>query len=580
MSEQNTPTSSEHTQRQDQSKRPLRLGERLVKEGFITRDELEVALVEHRLTGKRLGEIIVSLGFLDEETARKAIGEITGFRVIDLNAVVPDPEALQLIDETFARNNFVLPISLQNNRLKVAMVDPDNIILLDKIRRHVRRPDIKILPYLAAKKDIQEALDKYYGYALSIEGILEELETGELDVRLLSEGAEYAHPLVRLVNAFLTDAVKKGASDIHFEPEEFYVRLRYRIDGVLRQIKLLHKSLWSGIVVRLKVLAELDLTDSRQPQDGRMDLVVHGRRIFFRVSSLPTLYGENFVLRILDRDKGIVPLDKLGLDPDSYDELKLMITRPTGIMLVTGPTGSGKTTTLYSILNEKNEIGTNIMTLEDPVEYPMSLIRQTQVNEEIGMTFAAGIRALLRQDPDVILIGEIRDGETAEMAFRAAMTGHQVFATLHTNSAIGAIPRLLDIGVSSSIMAGNIIGIVAQRLARRLCKQCKQPYAPDDFEKRLLGLKDDASVTLYKPVGCPVCEGTGYKGRIAILETLRMTKEMDDMILKGAGWQDIERYALEHGFRPMLQAALAWVRRGETTLEEIGRIVDLSELVK
>ena len=401
-----------------------------------------------------------------------------------------------------------------------------------------------------------------------------------VDKYSVSDDDGYSQPIVRLVDSVLTDAVKRGASDIHFEPEEHYIRIRYRIDGVLQEIRLLHKSMWSALVVRLKVISNLDLTDQRKPQDGRMDLMVHGRQIDFRVSSLPSSHGENFVLRILDREKGIVPLDALGLDEHSYKELKIMMSRPTGILLVTGPTGSGKTTTLYSMLNELNQVGVNIMTLEDPIEYPMSMIRQTAVNEEIGMTFAAGIRALLRQDPDIILIGEIRDGETAEMALRAAMTGHQVFATLHTNSAIGAIPRLLDIGVSRTIMSGNIIGIMGQRLTRKLCVNCKQAYTPEEFESELVGFpKDEAFPVLYKAVGCDDCNGNGYKGRLAILETLRFTDELDELLLEGATQHQILNKALEQGYSTMLQSALRWVRSGSTTLDEISRVVDLTELV-
>jgi general secretion pathway protein E/type IV pilus assembly protein PilB len=282
------------------------------------------------------------------------------------------------------------------------MSNPGDILVLDKIKRHLQNPNLHVAPVLVVEAEIQTAIDNYYGYELSIEGILRELETGKADTTNISIANEYSQPMVRLVDNLLTDAVKRNASDIHFEPEEDYIRIRYRIDGVLQEIRLLHKMYWSGLVVRLKVMSSLDLTEQRLPQDGRMSLIVHGRRIDFRVSSLPGTHGENFVLRILDREKGIVPLDELGLDADSYAELKLMMGRPTGILLVTGPTGSGKTTTLYSILNELNDVGVNIMTLEDPVEYPMAMIRQTPVNEEIGMTFAAGIRSLMRQDPDII----------------------------------------------------------------------------------------------------------------------------------------------------------------------------------
>ena len=557
---------------------PVRLGDRLVAEGIISSDQLRIALTEQKKTGSKLGEVLIRLGFLSEETAREVVGEVVGTSSMSLVGVVPDVEVLAMISEPFARNHLVMPVCIVDGRMTLAMASPDDILLLDKIKRHVKS-DIRIEPTLVVENEIQNAIDHYYGYELSIDGIINELETGRVDAYSLSDQDEYSQPMVRLVDAILTDAIKRDASDIHFEPEEHYIRIRYRVDGVLQEVRLFHKSLWSGLVVRLKVMSKLDLTDQRMPQDGRMDLIVHGRQIDFRVSSLPGEHGENFVLRILDRDKGIVPLDVLGLDEKSYQELKIMMSRPTGILLVTGPTGSGKTTTLYSILNELNEVGVNIMTLEDPIEYPMTMIRQTAVNEEIGLTFAAGIKSLLRQDPDIILIGEIRDAETAEMALRAAMTGHQVFATLHTNSAIGAIPRLLDIGVSRSIMSGNIIGILAQRLARKLCINCKTAYSPEDFEKELLGFQKNDPAILYKPNGCEVCSHTGYKGRIAILETLRFSKEMDSMLIDGSSYQQILDKAIDQGFVTMLHTSLRWVRSGDTTLEEISRIVDLTELV-
>jgi len=553
-------------------------GDKLVDEGYITQDELRVALKEQKISGKKLGEVLITLGFLSAEVSREIIGDVVGFSSMSLKGVLPDGAALALISESFARTHLVMPISLTDDHLKIAMSSPDDILLLDKIKRHIKR-SLYLEPVLVVENEIQYAIDHFYGYELSIDGIIRELETGQAEVFLSGEQTEYSQPMVRLVDNILTDAVKKGASDIHFEPEEYYIRIRYRIDGVLQQIRLLHKSFWSALVVRLKVMSNLDLTDQRMPQDGRMDLLVHGREIDFRVSSLPGSHGENFVLRILDRDKGIIPLDDLGLDPHSLRELRLMMSRPTGILLVTGPTGSGKTTTLYSMLNEVNDEGVNIMTLEDPVEYPMNRIRQTAINEEIGMTFAAGIRSLMRQDPDIILIGEIRDGETAEMALRAAMTGHQVFATLHTNSAIGAIPRLLDIGISPSILSGNIIGIMAQRLTRRLCPHCREPYEPDAFEKKLVGFNDNEQVVLYKAKGCDLCGGVGFNGRLAVLETLRFNEELDDMLLGQASQHAMLEKALEQGYTSMLHNALRRVRAGETTLEEISRIVDLTELV-
>ncbi|WP_233188775.1 GspE/PulE family protein [Hydrogenovibrio sp. SC-1] len=554
------------------------LGDRLVHDGYITEDQLRVALKEQKLTGKKLGEVLITLGFISEDVSREVVGDAVGFSSMSIKGVVPDVNALQLISESFARSHQVMPISLTADHLKVAMSSPDDILLLDKIKRHIKQ-SIRIEPILVVENEIQYAIDLFYGYELSIDGILRELETGEVEGVLSDEQNEYSQPMVRLMDNILTDAVKKGASDIHFEPEEYYIRIRYRIDGVLQQIRLLHKSFWSALVVRLKVMSSLDLTEQRTPQDGRMNLLVHGREIDFRVSSLPSTHGENFVLRILDRDKGIISLDDLGLDPNSLRELRLMLSRPTGILLVTGPTGSGKTTTLYSMLHEINDVGVNIMTLEDPVEYPMDMVRQTAINEEIGMGFAAGIRALIRQDPDIILIGEIRDGETAEMALRAAMTGHQVFATLHANTAIGAIPRLLDIGVPRSILAGNVIGILAQRLTRRLCPKCKEAYEPDTFEKKLLGVAENDSLILYRAKGCSACNHVGYKGRLAILETLRFNDELDELLLAEASQHKILEHAMENGYTTMLHNALRRVRAGDTSLEEISRIVDLTELV-
>ena len=558
--------------------RPL-LGQSLIDAGKISSDQLQIALTEQRKTGKKLGESLFILGFLSEVDVQEAIGESVGYDSVSLKGIIPDAKAMGLIKESFARTYSIMPISLREDSLKVVMTSPDDILLLDKLKRHIQNPDIQVIPAIGVEKEILNSIDNYYGYELSIDGILKELETGKIDMNQLSAAREYAQPMVRLVDSILTDAVKRLASDVHFEPEENYIRVRYRIDGVLQEVRLLHRSFWSGLVVRLKVISRLDLTEQRLPQDGRMELLVDGRRIDFRVSSLPGTHGENFVLRILDREKGIVPLAQLGLDKHSFKDLKLMLARPTGILLVTGPTGSGKTTTLYSILNELNEVGVNIMTLEDPVEYPMEMIRQTEVNEEIGMNFAAGIRSLLRQDPDIILVGEIRDSETAEMAVRAAMTGHQVFATLHTNSAIGALPRLMDIGISTSILSGNVVGVVAQRLTRKLCAKCKEPYQAEEYEKQLMKLKVEDALTLYRAKGCPACSELGYKGRLAILETLRFTKEMDELLMSGASQNEILNEALGDGFISMTQSALSWVRQGETSIEEISRVVNLTELL-
>ncbi|HSC81911.1 MAG TPA: GspE/PulE family protein, partial [Chitinolyticbacter sp.] len=364
----------------------------------------------------------------------------------------------------------------------------------------------------------------------------------------------------------------------HLEPEAGFVRIRYRIDGVLRQVRVLHKRYWPAMVVRVKVMANMNIAETRAPQDGRISRVLAGRNIDFRVAAQPTIWGENLVLRILDRKKGLLPIAALGLTPANLATLRRMLARPEGLILITGPTGSGKTTTLYSILAELNSEQVNIMTLEDPVEYPMPMIRQTSLNEVVKMDFASGIRSLLRQDPDVILIGEIRDKETADMAFRAAMTGHQVYATLHTSSAIGALPRLADIGVRADVMAGNIIGIVAQRLVRLLCVQCRTPYPADARERQLLGLAtDEAAPTLYRACGCPACEQQGYRGRTSVIEILRLDAGLDALVAAAASRGALLAAAGERGFTALIDDACRLVVAGITTLDEIARVIDLSE---
>ncbi|MGH8609493.1 MAG: GspE/PulE family protein, partial [Gammaproteobacteria bacterium] len=391
---------------------------------------------------------------------------------------------------------------------------------------------------------------------------------------------EYSQPVVRLVNALLSDAVKREASDIHFEPEQGFLRFRYRIDGVLRQVRSLHKNYWSAIAVRLKVMAGMDIAETRAPQDGRITLVLSGRPIDFRVSAMPTVHGENIVLRILDRQKGIVPLEQLGFNESTMNLLKVMVARPEGILLMTGPTGSGKTTTLYSLLNYLNRESVNIMTLEDPVEYPMGMVRQTSVNDTVRLDFGSGVRSILRQDPDIILVGEIRDEDTATMAFRAAMTGHQVFSTLHTNSSLGAIPRLLDIGIRPDIMAGNIIGIVAQRLVRKLCSHCSEAYEPSEIERRLVAMKPAAApVKIHRMRGCPRCEHHGYRGRTAVVEVLRINREMDELIARGATLRELTRAAVEQGFTPLSEAGIRLVQEGVTSLDEVSRVVDLTDRI-
>jgi general secretion pathway protein E/type IV pilus assembly protein PilB len=484
-----------------------------------------------------------------------------------------------MVPQELAHRHTVLPLSFDKsaNQLTLAMADTFNVVALDQIRA-LHGGTFQVTAVLGGEADILRAIEQFYGFDLSIDGILQEIETGEIDYQSLQVGNdEYSHPMVRLIDALLADAVQRGASDIHFEPEAGFLRIRYRIDGVLRQVRSLHKNYWPAMVVRLKVVSNMNIAESRAPQDGRISLSLVGRQIDFRVAAQPTLHGENIVLRILDRQKGLVALHKLGLTDDNLHQLKLMLARPEGIILVTGPTGSGKTTTLYSVLSHVNTEGVNIMTMEDPVEYPMAMIRQSSINESAKMGFADGIRSMMRQDPDVILVGEIRDHETAEMAFRAAMTGHQVFSTLHTNSAVGAIPRLLDIGVLPDIMAGNIIGIVAQRLVRCLCPECKYASYAGELELQLLGVDPEAKeVIIYQAVGCKVCEQQGYKGRTTVMELLRINADLEELIARRVSTRELLNKAIAGGFRPLADDACRRVLDGTTSLDEISRVVDLT----
>jgi type II secretory ATPase GspE/PulE/Tfp pilus assembly ATPase PilB-like protein len=555
------------------------IGQILISQGILTEDQLRIALLEQLKTHQPVGKLLVNLGFVSEATLRDALSEKLGLQSVDLTQIVVDSMALKLVPREFSKRHTVFPVALDREarKLIVALADTNNIVALDQLRAQLRG-EFTLEPRLAGEGEIGRAIDQYYGHDFSIDGILHEIETGEIDYQSLqASGDAYSQPVVRLISALFADAVERGASDIHFEPEQSFLRIRYRIDGVLRQIRSLHKTYWPAMAVRIKVMAKMNIAETRAPQDGRISLMLTGRAVDFRVSSQATSHGENIVLRILDRQKGIVPLDGLGLEAAQLQLLKRMIARPEGIILLTGPTGSGKTTTLYSVLNHINNDGLNIMTLEDPVEYPMTLIRQTSVNEAAKMDFGNGIRSLMRQDPDVILVGEIRDEDTATMAFRAAMTGHQVYSTLHTNSAVGAVPRLLDIGIVPDILAGNIIGVVAQRLVRRLCKHCKQAYQASPSERSMTGAKTDKAPTLYRSVGCDQCDYQGYRGRLAIMEILKMDAELDELIAHRATGREMHKAAVAKGFRTLADDGVRRVLDGSTSLEELMRVVDLTD---
>lgn len=557
-----------------------RFGEKLIARGVISKDQLNVALQEKKVSGKLLGEVLVDLGFLDEETLSVVLAEASGFEVFDAGHTVIDNDVLNLIDKNTAMKHQVLPVSVNEEEAMVVMADPYDVVAMDTIRKFLPR-GVRVRPLVATATVLYETIENAFGYASSINDILAEIEeeggANEEDIATLSEEEAYSHPIVRLVNAIVAEAVKWGASDLHFEPEENFVRVRCRKDGVLVTTQTLHKNHWSAIAQRLKIMSDMNIADKLSPQDGRFNLVMGSKEADFRVSSLPTVHGENIVLRVLDQSASIMPMEKLGFSELNRELIRKSLSRPEGIIIVTGPTGSGKTTSLYSMLNEINDVQVNIQTLEDPVEYSLPMIRQTPVREGV-LSFADGIKALLRQDPDIIFIGEIRDKTTAEMALKASMTGHQVFTSLHTNDSFGAIPRIFDLGLKPGMVAGAIISVFAQRLARRVCGDCKEAYKPDEKECGFLGVDPANPPEIFraKQGGCPSCEGLGYKGRVAVVEILMFDEDLDNLVAKGASKGELKRLAVEKGFKSMTDDGILKVLEGTTTIEALSKVVTVS----
>ena len=555
-----------------------RMGERLLELGLISRDQLAVVLHEKQRSNKMLGTLLVEFGFITQDALSAALAERTGLEQFDIDTTFIDPEVTRRIPRDVALKHRVLLMSLSGETALVAMADPLDVLAMDVVRRYLPRGAV-IAPRVSTPVAIAESIDRDYGYEMSIDGILTELSTGEFDKAgdLTGPDEGYTHPVVRLVNAILLDAVKLGVSDIHFEPEELFLRIRYRIDGVMSTVKAFHKDHWPPVAHRLKILAGMNIADRLNPQDGRFSMVLGNREIDFRASTMPISHGENIVLRVLDRNRALRNLGVLGFSSHNLDAVMRLILRPQGIIIVTGPTGSGKTTTLYAMLQHRNTPAVNIMTLEDPVEYSIPLMRQGQVREPGGLSFDEGVRAILRQDPDIVFLGEVRDAKAAGMALRAAMTGHQVYTTLHTNDAIGAIPRLLDLELNPGLLAGNIIGVVAQRLVRLLCPLCKRARPPIEPEIALFGA--DAPVLVHDPVGCPACNMTGYQGRTLLSEVLSVTEALDDLIGRGAGRMELLAVARSEGMRDMLADGLGLVAEGVIGFESLSAAVDLSRLL-
>lgn len=558
-------------------KPPMRLGEKLITLGLLSKDQLEIVLTEQKSSKKLIGAILVDMGFITESALGEILAESYGTQKFDSKSTMLDSTVVRLIPKEVATRHRILAVRFEGDTLQLAMADVYNVLAIDQVRRYAPK-GAKIVPVYCTDTEILELIDQYYDYEISVDGILKEIETGIREKAKLDGRQEgYINPTVRLVNALLVDAIKVGASDIHFEPEGSFLRLRYRIDGQMVQIRSFHLDYWNAMVVRIKIMSGMNIAESRCPQDGRISYNVLGRDVDFRVATQPTIHGENVVMRLLDKAKSLVPLDQLGFSDHNVAVLKVLLQRPEGIIIVTGPTGSGKTTTLYSVLSYINNIDTNIMTLEDPVEYQLPLIRQSSIREGAGMDWLGGMKSLMRQDPDIIFVGEVRDQDTAMMAVRAALTGHQVFTTLHTNDAIGCIPRLGDIGVPGHLLGSSLIGALAQRLARKLCKNCRKPRPATPAECKILDVDATNPPNIYDYVGCDKCKNKGYKGRTAVMEILRVDREMEELISTHATRRAIVEHAVANGFVNMQEDGIAKVLAGEITITELIDTIDLTD---
>jgi type II secretory ATPase GspE/PulE/Tfp pilus assembly ATPase PilB-like protein len=552
---------------------PHLIGERLIGMGLIARDQLQIALHEQRSSNQMLGMVLVKLGFLHEDSLASVLAARTGYETINLKQTVLDPALLKRVPKAMAARCRAIPLKLDGDRLDVAMADPYDIVAMDALRRYFPR-NVELVPFVAAQADIDDVLDHTYGFSTSLDDVLNELETGR--AALPVDTADYEHPVVRLVNMLLFDAVRRGASDVHLEPENTFVRVRYRIDGVLQEVRALHRSHWAALSHRLKIMAGMNIADTRSIQDGRFQLHVGGGDIDFRVAIMPTVWGETISVRLLDHRRSLLPLDGLGFNATAIGALGKIMERPQGITFVTGPTGSGKTTTLYSVLRRLSSTDVNIATLEEPVEYQLSLIRQTAVQEAQGLSFGAGVRGVLRMDPDIIFIGEVRDSDTAQMALRAAITGHQVYSTLHCIDALGALPRLVDLGLSLRMIAGNVSGIIAQRLVRKLCPQCRQKRLATKDESRLLRAERAKKPMLFEAEGCEHCSGTGRRGRTVVAEVLSLSPKLDDMIAADVSRTDLAKQAKKEGFCSLQDDGIARVLAGDIALDDLRRSIDLT----
>lgn len=555
-----------------------KLGEILVEAGLVSKQQIDEALRVQKETGERLGKVLVRLNLINEEALISFLGEQLGIPHVDLKDYLVDPDTINLVPEFVARKHQLVPLFKIGDTLTVAMVDPLNVFAIDEVSL---KAGCTIEPALAMESDIKKAIDQYYGVTGTMDEVIKKIEEeqgellgtgdGNIENKKLAELAEEA-PVIKLVNIIILNAIRDGASDIHIEPEENMLRIRYRIDGVMQEVPPPPKNLQAAVISRLKIMSEMDIAEKRVPQDGRFRIKVENRQVDMRVSTLPTIHGENVVMRILDVSKAILGLEQLGFAHDILEEYTNTIHKSYGIVLVTGPTGSGKTTTLYSSLNVINTVDKNIITVEDPVEYRLKMIRQAQVNVKAGLTFASGLRAILRQDPDIVMVGEIRDVETAEIAIQAALTGHLVFSTLHTNNAPGAATRLVDMGVEPFLVSSSLLAVIGQRLVRKICPNCKEEYQPPEALLIQAGLDPkQKDLKVYRGKGCKTCMNTGYKGRICIFELMLPNDKVRSLIVQKSSMDVIRKEAVIAGMKTMRDDGLLKVKQGVTTVEEVIR---------
>ncbi|MGI1691897.1 type II secretion system ATPase GspE [Thermoanaerobacter uzonensis] len=550
-----------------------KLGELLVEVGLITEEQLKHAIEIQNKTGEKLGKVLIKLGYVTENQILEALEFQLGIPHVDLQKYYIDPEVAKLIPEAVAKRYTIIPIKKDEDGILVAMADPLNIFAIDDVKILTKQ---NVKPLIASESSILKAIDRIYGREQAekaVQDFKKEFQSepvNELPNEILEEVQNA--PAVRFVNSIIEQAIKNRASDIHIEPTEKDLRIRFRIDGQLTEAMRTIKSTHAPVVTRVKIMANMNIAERRLPQDGRFEFVSNEKNIDVRVSSLPTVFGEKLVLRLLDKENFVMTKEQLGFDEKDVALFDKLIKRPHGIVLLTGPTGSGKTTTLYAMLKELNKPNINIITVEDPVEYSIEGINQVQVNEKAGLTFATALRSILRQDPDVVMIGEIRDTETAEIAIRSAITGHLVLSTLHTNDAAGAVTRLIDMGIEPYLVSSAVVGVIAQRLARKICDNCKISYKASESEKKILGLEEKEDITLYRGKGCPVCNKTGYRGRIPIYEIMTITSDIRELINSKASSDVIKEQAVKNGMKTLRESAKKLALEGKTTIDEMLRL--------